>query len=370
MKRRWMGVATAAVVLGTVFITATELRIAAAADPVPTTVTLPLFGAPLTIDVTTASNGTLTEVTVDPADGTVATKLKSHMVVFESANAADPAAGPARVVVKSNKGQQKISTRAGSLAELSGPGTWSGDVFGDGSTSTVAFTVGAAAGGGPDISSITTTGATAVVGTVEHGDDGDDDADVDAGADDHEQSAKVSIVFTNASGDQSRTLTIKVNVDNDDGKAAAKLTLARKRVKGAAVDATDAAGPHTWTGTLCDGSPATISYTVDASGSISGATATPETADVRTGHKKIDVRFSQHERVRIHVRASNGLIRITVQDKNRCKSLDVTTNVSTAAKSGRDDDDDKHDRDHAGGDEHGPADRAEPDDDVTTSTGG
>ena len=51
-----------------------------------TTVTLPLFGVPLTIDITTGPGGALADVSVDPADNTVATKLKPRKVVFQSSN--------------------------------------------------------------------------------------------------------------------------------------------------------------------------------------------------------------------------------------------------------------------------------------------
>ena len=79
MKRHLIGVAAA--VLGTFLVGGISTQTAAAADPVPTTVTLPLFGAPLTLGITTDVGGALTEVSVDPADNTVATTLKPHKVV-------------------------------------------------------------------------------------------------------------------------------------------------------------------------------------------------------------------------------------------------------------------------------------------------
>src|SRR6185295_16352166 len=133
----------AAAVLGTVLIGGIVIPTAAsaAADPV-STVTLPLFGVPLTIDITTGPGGTLTDVSVDSANPTVATKLKPHKVVFSSTSAADPTADPAKVTVKSKHGGQSVSARAGSLADLTGDGSWSGDVFGDGNASKVTFTIG------------------------------------------------------------------------------------------------------------------------------------------------------------------------------------------------------------------------------------
>lgn len=334
MKRHLIGVAAA--VLGTMLMGGIAVQTATAADPVPTTVTLPLFGAPLTIDITTGPGGALTEVAVDPADGNVATQLKPHKVVFESANLTDPTGNPGKVVVKSRHGGQSVSARAGSLADVSGPGSWSGDLFGDGTISTVAFTIGAAADGSPDITGITTTGATGVVGEVKRwSGDGFHDKSIAA--------ARVSVKFTNATGDQSRSVSVSVNVwSNDEGQFSAKLSVSMGRLKGVAVDAAVAAGPHTWSGVLCDGTTATVAYVVAADGSVSDVVATPDTAEVRSFGSKIDVRFSRHERVSIKVREHDGLIKISVNEKIRCDSEDPTTNVETSIP----EDDDDHDGDH------------------------
>lgn len=335
MRRHLIGVAAA--VLGTMLVGGVVVQTAAAADPVPTTVTLPLFGAPLTIDITTGPGGALTEVAVDPADATVATKLKPHKVVFESANLTDPTGDPAKVVVKSRHGGQSVSARAGTLGDVSGPGSWSGDVFGDGTVSTVDFTIGAAADGSPDITAITTTGAAAEVGEVKRwSGDGFDDKSIAA--------ARVSVKFTNASGDQSRSVSVSVSLWSDGGNTSAKLNVSLGRLKGVAVDAAAAAGPHSWSGVLCDGTTATVSYVVAADGSVSDVVATPDTAEVNTHGSKIDVRFSRDEGVRIKVRERDGLIKISAQERIRCDSDDPTTNVSTSIPS----DDDEQDGDHDG----------------------
>src|SRR6478735_5203726 len=65
MKRRLIGVTAA--VLGTVLLSGVGLEKVAAADPVPTTVMLPLFGAPLTFTITSGPGGALADVSVDPA---------------------------------------------------------------------------------------------------------------------------------------------------------------------------------------------------------------------------------------------------------------------------------------------------------------
>jgi hypothetical protein len=354
MKRHL--IAAAAAVLGTALIGGVVVQTASAAPvpAVPTEVMLPLFGAPLEIGITTGPGGALTDVTVSPADNTVADKLSPRKVVFKSANPTDPTADPAKIEIRSKKGGQSVSARAGSLADVSGVGGWSGDLFGTGTATTVGFTIGATADGGPDITGVTSSDATAEISAVKYSSDDDDEI---------EQSARVSIKFIDPASDQSRTLTIKVKVEDDDGETEAKLSISLSRLKGVAVAAAEAAGPHTWNGVLCDGSAASIAYTVAEDGSVSAVTATPDTADVRTNDHKIDVRFSDDERIRIKVRENDGLIKISVEERLRCDSADPTTNVSTTIDD--DDDDDDNDGDNRG---RGGRDDDDDDDDGTSTT--
>lgn len=358
MKRRL--IAGAAAVLGTVLIGGVVVQTtSAAALPINTTVTLPLFGVPLTIDITSGPGGALADVSVDPADATVATQLKPHKVVFQSSSA-DPTVDPARVVVKSKHGGQSVSARAGTLTQVSGPGAWSGDVFGDGvAASSVAFVIGGT-DAAPDISGVTATpasGLTAVVGTVDHSTGDGEDSQSDA-------AARVSVKFTTAKGDMSRTLTIAVRVGtDDDGNTSAKVSVSLGRIKGVAVDASVAAGPHTWTGLLCDGSTATINYSVGADGSISAVIASPATATIKADGGKTEVRFSDNERVRIKVKVvDNGQIKISVNERIRCDSSNPTTNASTSIPA-----DDNHGGDNHGGDDNGDGGHGH-DDETTTTT--
>jgi hypothetical protein len=353
MKRHVIGVAAA--VLGTMLMGGVVVQTASAADPLPTTVTLPLFGAPLAIGVTTGPGNTLTEVTVDPTTSTTADTLRPHKVVFTSADPTDPTS-TAKVVVRSRKGGQSVSARAGTLANVSGPGIWAGDVFGDGTLTTVNFTVLAAADGTPDITvDPTITGLVGVIGDVQHSTETNDEGT--------ESSARVSVKFTNADGDQSRSLSIGVKVETaTDGTTEAKLSVSLSGLKAVAVAAADAAGPHTWSGVLCDNTAATITYDVALDGTISNVVATPATADVRTGDSKIDARFSHDERVRIRVREDNGMIKISVDERIRCRdAADPTTNVSTSVPADNDDANDDA-NEHQGG-HHGHN-----DDDASTTT--
>ena len=159
-----------------------------------------------------------------------------------------------------------MQARAGTLADITGPGGWSGDVFGTGVTTTVGFEVAAAPDGTPDIVNITTSDATAEIGEVDH-DIGDEAA-----------RAKVSILFTN--GIEQRTLSIRVTAASSDDASSAKVSVALSDVSGRRLPAEQVVGAHTWNGMLCDGTAASITYTVNADGSISGVTAIPATASI------------------------------------------------------------------------------------------
>jgi hypothetical protein len=231
-------------------------------------------------------------------------------------------------------------------------------VFGTGTATVVTFNIAPGADPAtPDITGTTVvSGEAGVVGDVKLS-TGDDDDETSA-------SARVSVKFTNATGDQSRSLTISARVKTDeDGTTSAKLSISLGRVKGLAVDAAAAAGPHTWSGLLCDNTTATIAYVVGTDGSVSDVVVTPDTADVRTGDSKIDVRFSHDERVRIRVREDDGQIKISVDERIRCRdAADPTVNGSAVPTTV--DDDDEGD-DHGGGDHRGGG---RDDDDDTTTT--
>src|SRR3954447_2469381 len=62
--------------------TATTDTTAAAAPAETSKTTLPLFGAPLTVDVSTNPGGGLAKVEVNPADTLTATKVHPNRVVF------------------------------------------------------------------------------------------------------------------------------------------------------------------------------------------------------------------------------------------------------------------------------------------------
>ena len=287
--------------------------VAPASVPATTTTTLPLFGAPLVIDISSGPGGALTDVAVNPADGLTATKVRPNKVRFVNED------GTARLDIVSKHGGQKVAARAGALTDLTGPGGWSGDIFGTGVTTTVGFEIVALADGTPDITAITTSDPTAQIGEVKYR-SGDDDDDDESSA-----SASVGILFTN--GTQARTLRINVEVHTEDGETRAKTQVGLSKLSGVELPADQVVGPQSWSGVLCDGSTASVDYIVDADGNITDATASPDGAEVSVDDGRLRVDFGDRQGVRIRVRTDDGLMRISVDERIRCESADPTVNT-------------------------------------------
>ena len=317
---------------------ASVAQAAPAAPAIPTITSLPLFGVQLTVEVATGPGGILSSVSVNPADGLTAAKVKPNKVVFVNEE------GTAKVVVSGRDGRQGLQVKAGALADVSGAGGWSGDVFNTGVATTVSFTIGATADGGPDITGVSSSDLTAVIGATEYKNDDDDDGDDG----EMERVAAVRITFT--SGGQSRSLAIRaeVSTDDDDDGTNAKVSVALGKLRGVVQSVADAIGAKVWTGMLCDGTQATINYTVNADGSISAVTATPAPARLENKGGKVDVRFSDSERVKIRAHMEDDGIRVTVDEKIRCRDAadpTVNTPIDTDHEAGNEDHGDENDSD-------------------------
>ncbi len=334
--------------MGATVANATPATVAAPAVVGTTSVTLPLMGAPLTIDITTGPGGALTDVSVNPADGLTATTVKPNRVSFVNTD------GTAKVSVKSKGNGQSVSARAGSLADISGDGSWSGDVFGTGTNTDVAFNVSAAADGSPVIAVTSVSDPTAVVG------------DLQSSTHDDDMSARISIAFTSAAGDQTRSLTIRAKVDDESGESSddhdggdshASISVSLGRLHGVAQDAATAAGPKSWTGLLCDGvTMGVINYTLNADGTITDVAATPTPESIKGHDHSVEVRFSHDERITITAKVRDGMITVNVREGIRCRNAaDPTVNTPVSTVPDHHDGDhhgDHHDGDHHDGDHH------------------
>lgn len=314
------------------------------AEPVivgTTTTTLPLFGAPLTIGLSTGPGGSLAKVEVNPADGFTAAMVKPNRVAFVNED------GTAKVVVKANNGGERVEVRAGALADVSGPGGWAGDVFGTGTTTEVGFRIAELPDGSPDIVEITTSDPTAVIGAVEYGDGahhGDHDGD------DDERQAKVSIKFTATTpgGTLVRSLSIKAEVETHDGETRAKVRVSLSKIKTLAAPSDTVVGAQAWTGVLCDGTPARIDFVLAADGTIgSSVTVSPEPWKLASDGHSIEVKFPGGEKVRIKVKEHDGKRKVSVDAKIHCGKSEPVVNVPVSEW-------DKHckDKGELGGDRH------------------
>jgi hypothetical protein len=88
--------------------------------------TLPVLGTGLSVTVTRGEDGHIAAVALDPADGSTVIKENDHKVVFLLAD------GNTEVVVKVRGDTIQTKVRADAIADVTGPGSWSADVFGNG----------------------------------------------------------------------------------------------------------------------------------------------------------------------------------------------------------------------------------------------
>jgi len=282
----------------------------AVAEELPaTTTTLPLFGAPLTIDVTSAPGGAISSVTVDPADGLTASTVKPNKVRFVNED------GTAKVQVSARGGGQKVQAKAGQLSDILGPGSWSGDLWGQNAPTTVNFVIAATPSGGPDITNVQVSDPTAEISPVSYKDHDD------------QHRARVTIRFSN--GVDQRWLGISAAVGSHDGESRATLSVGLSDATGERLPTENVVGAHTWTGTLCDGSVAQVNYTVNADRSVSDVTASPDTAMIKAGEHGAFVAFSDHELVKIRVKGSDDgtTMRLDADEWFRCDNADPTVNT-------------------------------------------
>jgi hypothetical protein len=274
------------------------------------TTTLPLFGVPLTVDVSTTPSGALADVAVNPADGLTATKVHPNHVTFVN----DEATGKVRV--ETRHGAERTGVTAGAVGDIAGAGSWTGDVFGTGATTTVTFDIVANPDGSPDIANIVSGDPSAVVGEVQHN------------ASEHGQVARATVTFS--ADVQTRRLNIiaAVFTKGDTTRATSQVSLSK--VSGASLPADQVAGEHTWSGMLCDGTAATVNYTVAADGGITAGAVTPATGTADVKGNTLRVKFSDTESVRIRVGGKDGDLRISADPRLRCGRTTPGVNTPTS----------------------------------------
>lgn len=88
--------------------------------------TLPVLGSGLNVTITRNDLGKIESVALDPDTGATIVKEKDHKVVFLLGD------GETQVVVKSRGHSVQTKVRSNATENVSGPGSWSADVFGNG----------------------------------------------------------------------------------------------------------------------------------------------------------------------------------------------------------------------------------------------
>jgi hypothetical protein len=328
--------------------------------------TLPIMGAPLKISFTTGPGGVLTSATIDPAGGTAT--ASPNNVQFTTVP--DSTGASVKVSVKTKGNAQSINARVDSLAKLEGTGgTWTGIVFGTlvpAVQDTVTYTISDTAGNGTGDPIVTidpptiADGSTAVVtpSVLKVGEEG-------------QKTSFGQVIFTDPGKTQTRTLTIAASVrtfipevENDDDNATtttaagtpvtppAPITVASLRitlsgVKALPQDLASLVGHvQTYNTFLCDSTPASFGYTVDANGNLAldpGTPIAPPTTDVKVDGNKLDVRWPTGERVRLQAKVNGTQVTIQVRERIRCKGApDPTITGATVVPGGG------HHGDHGG----------------------
>ena len=148
-------------------------------------------------------------------------------------------------------------------------------------------------------------------------------------------------------------VSVSAGTKEDGSHSSAKLSIGLSRIKGAEIPDGETIGAHAWSGMLCDGTTATVNYTVTEDGTIVDVTASPEGAEIASGDHSAKVRFATGESVHVGVRDDDGQLRLGVDDQIHCDAADPLVNTPIDVDADTGDDSDRGDRDHRSGDRRG-----------------
>jgi hypothetical protein len=167
-----------------------------------------ILGVGLDITIARGEGGSIESVALDPSSGATVVKERDHKVVFLLAD------GNTTVKIKSRDGSIRTKVSADATADVTGPGSWSADVFGTGLV-TVQYDISFV----DNAPTITVGGVAAPADVI--AEIGDPKIDTDDG---EEFSYKIKIRLT--SGEERATLTLaaRTEVDEDDGEVEVRVT--------------------------------------------------------------------------------------------------------------------------------------------------
>lgn len=285
------------------------------------TVTLPLLGVPLKVDVTLDAVGNISNVDLTPTGEFSATRVGPHAVSFATAD------GTTKVKINARGDRMSVRASSGSLDSLLGSGTWTADLFGTGEMTEVDYTIGAAVNGSPTLA---IDGVTAPDGVTV------DQEPVETWSGDHGSSAWARMTF--ARDGFVKRLTIRVSLRSEgDRPASLTFELSGKDRQKLTDSLENLVGPHTWTGASCDGTPATVNFMVNADGTVSFTGATPAATTKDTKHG-FWARFDgTHSKVKVRLWENEGTWTLKVEARaDRCKDTpaaapEVNTEVADDA---------------------------------------
>ncbi len=171
--------------------------------------TLPVLGSGLNVTITRDDRGKIASVALDPDTGATIVKEKDHKVVFLLGDE------ETQVVVKSRGHSVQTKVRSNATEHVTGPGSWSADVFGTGPV-TIPYTV-SFDGITPTVtigSIIAPDGVTAEVGEPKTRTDDDGD----------EASFKIKVRLSTEDDRAKVSFVVKTRVD-DDGEIKVSLSV-------------------------------------------------------------------------------------------------------------------------------------------------
>ncbi len=266
-------------------------------------VTVPLLGSPLVIDIVLDDNGNIQEVSLDPEAAGAEVESNEHRVRFRFED------GETKVEVKAKGSKLTTKVKTSSLENLLGPGSWSADLFGTGPV-TVDYLV-SDAGDGTPVVEILGIDAPPDVVVEQH------EPEVETDGNETQASVKVRFAYDG----YEKWLKIAVEVETgEDGDTRATLMIGLKakdvqRLQGALEELV---GDRTWTGRLCDGTEAAVSYQVTEAGEVLFVSATPEPFEVKEQGQGFEVRFGDRIKVRVELRERDGQYELRVRS-SYCK---------------------------------------------------
>lgn len=352
-RRRLLSLIAGVVLVGALPTIAAANTTEAVADTGGMTLTIP--GVPgITVGVTLDEFGNITQVSVDGTD-VIQSDAPVHKVTFDLGTD-----GSTTVQVKAKGEKLSTKVKTSNLGSLVGDQTWTGDVFGAGFPATVNYTI-AQVGGDMPYLEITSVEVVSDITNSVNGPYTKQDGD----GDDNEQEYESQATVTFTQDGYTKTLKIEVETKYDDDEDHAvngvygKLKIELKGKDRQALAGADVYGDKSWTGLLCDGTTASVGYTVAADGTMTvnsvvvadGASYTVDNDDNGFKVEFTDTAGNDGAKLKVELENEDGTLQLKVKAKTTtsCDDGDDDSQYKSdddedhsKYKSGDDDEDDDH----------------------------